>query len=189
MKNNHRAKTDEVHSEVRDVSTRSLYAVPERRAGREAYVPAGRTLHLVDLENLMNGPLSGPAALENASAAYRAAMPIDEHDHVIVGVNPALAVLAKAEWPSSRLAVRGGPDGADIALLETVKHVNFVASRYDQAVIGSGDGVFEVAVSAYRNCGVPVGVVARASNLAYVLGAAATFVRLLPEVGSTEVVA
>ena len=36
----------------------------------------------------MNGPLSGPAALENASAAYRAAMPIDEHDHVIVGVNP-----------------------------------------------------------------------------------------------------
>ena len=45
-----------------------------------------------------------------------------------------------------------------------MKHVNFVASRYDQAVIGSGDGVFEVAVSAYRNCGVPVGVVARASN-------------------------
>ena len=32
-----------------------LYAVPERRIGREAYVPAGRTLHLVDLENLMNG--------------------------------------------------------------------------------------------------------------------------------------
>ena len=91
-------------------------------------------------------------------------MPIDEHDHVIVGVNPALAVLAKAAWPSSRLAVRGGPDGADIALLETVKARELRASRYDQAVIGSGDGVFEVAVSASRNCGVPVGVVARASN-------------------------
>ncbi len=61
--------------------------------------------------------------------------------------------------------------------------------RYDRIVVGSGDGIFEAVVRVYRTYGLPVGVVSRQRSLSYVLGAAASFVRLLPDIDPTEVVA
>jgi len=137
----------------------------------------------------MGGPDAGKLALWRATADYKVVAPVLDGDHVIIGVNPMLAVEAKASWPATRLVVRGGPNGGDIALLETVKDVGFIAARYDQIVIGSGDGVFEAVARLYKTYGLPVGVVSRQRSLSHILGAVASFVRLLPEVDRAEVVA
>src|SRR4051794_35314488 len=73
-------------------STELWEPVPPRNRPRAGFVPAGRTLHLVDVENLMGGPLSGPVALREAVAAYHDLAPVRPRDHVIVGVNPQLAL-------------------------------------------------------------------------------------------------
>lgn len=167
---------------ITTVSDRKLYAVPERRVPRAAFVPAARSLHLVDVENLMGGPELGGAALREALAGYRTSAPVSDGDHVIIGANPQLGLSAKTAWPGARLVVRGGPDGADIALLEAVREVEFIAARYDQIVVGSGDGVFEVVVREFRSRGLAVGVVSLRRGLSYTLGTSASFVRLMPEI-------
>ena len=185
----HSTKPKTVHTETAEPQTRHLYSVPVRRIPRAAYVPAGRTLHLIDIENLMGGPDEGQPALRRAISDYREAMSVADGDHVVIGVNPALAVQAKAAWASARLAVRGGPNGADIALIESVQDVSFIAPRYDRIVVGSGDGAFEAVARAYRTCGLAVGVVSRRRSLSYSLWGSASFVRLLPDIETAEVVA
>jgi len=129
----------------------------------------------------MGGPDCGDIALREALDVYRTSAPVFDGDHAIIGANPQLGLAAKTAWPGARLVVRGGPDGADIALLEAVSDVDFIAARYDQIVVGSGDGVFEVVVREFRNRGLAVGVVSLRQGLSYALGMSASFVRLMPE--------
>ena len=130
--------------------------------------------------------LPTPAALLRAVSGYREAAPVTVGDHVIIGTNPQLGVLAHSCWPSARLVVRGGPDGADTALLEEVENGRWVAARYDRIVVGSGDGVFAVVAKTFRRHGLAVGVVSREQSLSYALGRAATFVRILPDPAPTK---
>lgn len=167
--------------------TRHLYLVPERQAQRKSYVPVGRALHLVDVENLMGGPEAGIVALHEALDNYRAAAHFLDGDHAIIGSNPSLGVQAKAAWPGARLVVKPGTDGADIALLEQVKDVDFIAARYDRIMIGSGDGVFEPMVRVFRSLGLPVGVVSRMRSLSADLRTSATYIQTIPEFRELEV--
>ena len=185
MTQTHNVLKARVHTSGRR-SFRHLHCVAERRIPRAKHVPAGRSLHLVDIENLMGGPRAGPAAILRAVSDYREAAPVTVGDHVIIGTNPNLGVAAHACWPSVRLVVRGGPDGADIALLEEVKNDRWVASRYDRIVVGSGDGVFAVVAKTFRRHGLAVGVVSREQSLSYALARAATFVRILPDPAPTK---
>jgi hypothetical protein len=154
---------------------------PRRPAGRRAaFVPAGRTLHLVDVENLMGGPLAGPIALRSSLAAYRSLARVHPLDHIVVGVNPAMAIGVYEVWPTARLATRGGPDGADLALLAQVSDIEWTARRYDRVVIGSGDGIFAAAAAGLRAAGVEVIVVSRASSLSMNLAAMASVTLVLP---------
>ncbi len=134
----------------------------------------------------MGGPRAGPAALLRAVSDYKEAAPVAVGDHVVVGTNPKLGVLAHASWPSARLVVRGGPNGADIALLAEVKNEHWIAARYDRIVVGSGDGVFAAVATTFRRHGLAVGVVSREQSLSYVLSRAATFVRILPDHAPTK---
>src|SRR6267143_4223949 len=86
-------------------SSRRLYIVPDRKLPRTHHVPGGRTLHLVDLENLMGGPLQSQSAMRDASNWYRRSAPVQPEDHVIVAVNPMLAMAAASEWPGTLLRV------------------------------------------------------------------------------------
>jgi hypothetical protein len=152
---------------------------PTSRANRAAFVPPGRTLHLVDAENLMGGPLAGNRALTGALREYTAAAGIRPLDHVTVGVNPALALSVGDIWPEARLVIGRGPDGADNALLSTVADVDWVASRYDRIVVGSGDHAFAFAVAAFRAAGLRVDVVAPESGLSMALAALASSIGLI----------
>ena len=172
-------KTDTVVLAPLGRTSRSDVWEPRPRV-RPAYVPRGRALHLVALENLMGGPLYGPVALRAAVEAYRAVSPVKPFDHVIVATNPGLALEAAAAWPAARLLVRGGRDGADLALVDVVSDVAWTAARYDRIVVGSGDGIFVLAVASLRAAGVPVEVVSRRQSLSMSLAAIASSVAVLP---------
>ena len=155
---------------------------------RADHVPAGRTLHLLDIENLMGGPRAGSSALSRALTCYEAVMPpVSGVDHVVIGVNPAFGSdlhLAKAErdfWSGAQVVTRPGPDGADLALLRWVDDTKGIAGRYDRVVIGSGDGIFEPLAHRFVFFGVAVGVVSRESSLSRDLRRIASFAKLLPE--------
>ena len=129
----------------------------------------------------MGGPRAGMAALHQVVSYFRDAVPRAEGDHYIIGVNPRVGAIAKACWPSAKLVTRSGPDGADIALIEQVKNVRFIAAWYDRIVIGSGDGVFVHVARAYRHQGLVVEVASRRRSLSRDLGSVASVVRILPE--------
>ena len=122
--------------------------------------PAGRTLHVIDVENLVGGSAAGPAAVGPALAAYRSTAPVGLDDHAVIGAGPTLAVAAGLAWPGCQLRIGRGIDGADRALLDAVEPA-FAASHYDRVVIGSGDHAFVPLVAALRARGVPVVVVVR----------------------------
>ena len=136
----------------------------------------------------MGGPRAGQSEIQRAVSDYRATGLLVTTDHVVIGVNPALVPRAKAAWASAKVVSRGGANGADIALIEAVRDVQFIASRYDRIIVGSGDGAFEAVARAYKACGLAVGVVCRRRSLSYCLSGSASFVRLLPDI-EAEVVA
>ena len=152
---------------------------PSATRARAAYVPPGRTLHLVDAENLMGGPLAGDRALRGALQTYAVLAVVHPMDHVIVGVNPALALSVSDVWPEARLVIGRGRDGADNALLSAVSEVDWMASRYDRLVVGSGDHAFAFAVAAFRAAGLRGDVVAREASLSMVLAALAASINLI----------
>ena len=168
---------------------RHIYVQPERRIERAAYVPPGRTLHLLDLENLMGGPMSGPIALIQASLAFRQLAVVRATDLVVVGVNPHLGYSAKACWPDGLVVLGLGPDGADRALLKQVENARWTAARFDRVVIGSGDGVFAESATRLRELGIPVVVISRESSLSHLLARSVDAVSILPEIKPMQVVA
>ncbi|MHB8465601.1 MAG: hypothetical protein ACYDD7_12315, partial [Acidimicrobiales bacterium] len=81
-----------------------------RRAGRG--FPPGRTLHLVDLNNLL-GVGGGarwvePRHVVGVLDCYRAAACVRSGDHTIIRATSALAVQAKVAWPGARVCLRRG---------------------------------------------------------------------------------
>lgn len=122
--------------------------------------PKGRTLHLVDIENLCGGTDTGDAAVGEAVDRYRRTIRVAEDDHVIVGSGPTFALAAKRAWPSAQLVVGRGVDGADVALLHAADPI-FVADHYDRVVVASGDHAFAGLVVDLRSRGTAVLVVIR----------------------------
>lgn len=121
--------------------------------------PVGRTLHLLDVENLVGGTGAGlPVA--PALEAYRRTIAVAAHDHVLLGSGPTMAFEASVAWPGALLRVGRGVDGADNALLAEADP-SFLAAHYDRVVIGSGDHAFVPLVSRLRALGVAVCVVTR----------------------------
>ena len=123
-------------------------------------LPVGRTMHVIDIENLAGGSGVGAAGVRNAVAAYRATVDVRTGDHVVIGSGRTLAFVAKATWPAACLRIGRGVDGADNALLEDLD-CGFVAAHYDRVVIASGDHAFAGLVAALRAKRVAVLVVGR----------------------------
>ncbi len=176
------------HSPVA-ICSRPLYLVPQRSLALAPHVPVGRTLHLLDPENLMGGPHQSCDALRYAAQSYKNIIPVRSGDHVIVGTSPGLALEAGLKWPGSRLVIGSGPDGADHALLDAVEDTEWVAERFDRVIIGSGDGIFQPLAHAFRSRGVAVGVVGREGTVARGLAEAADLLCFITGMPQIEVVA
>jgi hypothetical protein len=137
----------------------------------------------------MGGPFQPREVLCGACAEYRAMAPVADGDLVVVATNPALLVEAGLAWPGARLLIGSGPDGADLALMRQLGDARWIARRFDQVVIGSGDGIFASTARAIRQFGIAVGVVGREGGISKSLLHNTDFCRLISDPMEHRVVA
>src|SRR4051794_18938006 len=102
----------------------------------------GRTLHVIDLENLAGSPRANRSEIRNAIEAYCRAVTVRTQDHAVIAMNANhgdMTFAARDGWHDIAycgciLKVGHGQDGADDALLHTCDpHV--VAERYGRVVV------------------------------------------------------
>ena len=128
--------------------------------------PTGRTLHLVDLENLLGDRRKDEVAIEGLHH-YLALARWTKGDHMIVAADPQIVRQIGFDEPVPwNLHATRGDDAADVMLLAHAP-VELIARRYDRLVIGSGDGIFVPRARAARERGVGVVVVSRPNGLAH----------------------
>lgn len=123
-----------------------------------------RTLHLVDVENIIGSPRPCRSQVAECRRAYVQLAQVAPSDHVIVACNHGAAITVGSEWTGARLLARSGTDGADHALLEVIKYEQ-VDERFSAIVLASGDGIFTDAISRLAGQGVAVTVVSRPRSL------------------------
>lgn len=116
-----------------------------------------RTLHVVDVENVLGGTheTADVHQVAEALSAYDAAVGARPDDLTFYGANPALQFRVHEATARGRVVGRRGPDGADDALLDMVAG-DWVVERFDRVCIGSGDHAFAPFAAALRTAGVHV---------------------------------
>lgn len=131
------------------------YRRAERRARRTArWVPAGRRLVIVDIENVVGGSNAHSSLVDAAMRLVDRLVGRTEHDVRYVACGVQLFATANDVLPSGTLLGRG-IDGADNRLLELLDPAA-VVGRYDAVALVSGDGrAFADVVEALRLAGVP----------------------------------
>ena len=138
-------------------------ACPSYLAGDLGLAPGpfpGRTLHVVDAENLAGGPRCTAEQVREVRASYEEIAGVRPGDLVVVSSSHFAAPSVWFGWGGqARHVTRSGPDGADLALIEVIER-EAVAERFDRVVIGSGDGIFSMPCAALQASGVEVAVVA-----------------------------
>jgi hypothetical protein len=142
-----------------------------RRAGVRRRFPA-RRLHLIDIENLAGDPLPSISQVREALGLYTDCLAFGAMDQVEVASSHLTLLNAALGWPHAHYRVRSGPDGADLALLDVLRHEN-VAERFTHVAIGSGDRLFADGAAHLAAQGVWVTVVSRRHSLSPQLALAA----------------
>ena len=152
------SKDDDLSS-LEDV-TRRKYT----RTRRLGYIRHGRTLILVDIENLACDPRPQVATVESIRTALRRLGLGGSTDQVVTACNHGAALTVAAGWPRARHLVRSGPDGADEALLDIALNED-VSCRFDWVVLATGDGAFAPAAAALAAVGLTVVAVSHRHTL------------------------
>jgi len=142
-----------------------------RQAGARRRFPA-RRLHLVDIENLADDPRPSLSQVREAQGLYAGCLAFGALDQVEVASSHLTVLNAALGWPHAHYRVRSGPDGADLALLDVLRHEN-VAQRFTHVAIGSGDHLFAEEAVHLGAQGVWVTVVSRPRSLSPRLALAA----------------
>jgi hypothetical protein len=138
----------------------------------------GRTIHLVDLENLMGSCVMSSADVALVRQQYEAVSGACPADHVVIATGPTAAPNAWFGWGVARRLLRCGVDGADAALLEVIE-LEHLTRRFRRVVVASGDGIFADACSVLQSKGCEVTVVTRPEALSVRLRLAVRDVRYL----------
>jgi hypothetical protein len=142
-----------------------------QRAGERRRFPA-RRLHLVDVENLAGDSLPSLRQVREAQGLYADCLAFGAMDQVEVASSHLTLLNAALGWPHAHYRIRSGPDGADLALLDVLRHEN-VAKRFTHVAIGSGDHLFAEEAAQLAAQGVWVTVVSRRRSLSSRLALAA----------------
>ncbi len=143
---------------------------PQRGGARHRF-PA-RRLHIVDIENLAGDSLPSLGQIREAQGLYADRLAFGAMDQVEVASSHLTLLNAALGWPHARYRIRSGPDGADLALLDVLRHEN-VATRFTHVAIGSGDHIFAEEAARLAAQGVWVTVVSRRRSLSRRLALAA----------------
>ena len=141
--------------------------------------PLARHLHLVDAENLGVETRGGPVG-PGTGRIYRLLTRPSVADQYLVGADATRAFDLSREFPGARHCLGRGPDGGELAVLQTVDP-DLLVARFDALTIASGDWRFvQLARTAARR-GLWVRVVSRRARLARVLAAAADEILEFPD--------
>jgi hypothetical protein len=138
---------------------------PRPRSRRKS-LRLGRTIHLLDIENLTRATRPTTTEVVDVMATYQRLVPIGPLDQFVVAVNHGAFVAVGIALRGAQLLARSGPDGADQALVEAARN-DRVDLRFDRVVIGSGDGYFADLAAWLRAGGVQVTVVSRRECLSW----------------------
>jgi hypothetical protein len=142
-----------------------------QQAGARRRFPA-RRLHLIDIENLAGDSLPAMSQVRQALGRYADCLAFGAMDQVEVASSHLTLLNAALGWPHAHYRVKSGPDGADLALLDVLRHEN-VAARFTHVAIGSGDHLFAAEAARLASEGVWVTVVTRQRSLSPRLALAA----------------
>lgn len=145
------------------------------------YPPPGRTLHLLDIENLLAGQIC-PGDVTRLWQAYTAWVKPAGHDHIVVAYGPTGAARSAFELPAQVATRIGapGPDSADHVLLALIEDPAWVAARYTNVVIASADHIFANPAAALAHAAVPLAQVLGRCRHSYHLSLACQTTITLP---------
>lgn len=120
----------------------------------------GRRLVVVDLENVVGGAVMRVEQAVDARLCISKAIGLAPDGQVVIGTSHTGLLSSGLGWPTARLVVRSGENGADLALLEVLQEER-IADRFDEVALVSGDGIFADVVAALGRSGVAVTAVSR----------------------------
>ena len=144
-----------------------------RAAGR-------RTIHLVDLENLIGSSAMDSEVVARLRVRYNAVSGLTSSDLIVLATGSSAAPAAWYSWGGARRLVRRGVNGADEALLDVIEDEE-LASRFARVVIASGDGIFAEACATLAERGVWVTIVGNRRSISHRLRLAVRDVRHLDD--------
>lgn len=119
----------------------------------------GRRLVVVDIENVVGGAVLTIEQAVGAHLSVQDVAVLNGSEQVVIGTSHVGVVSTGLGWRGSRLVVRSGENGADLALLDVLTEER-IEERFDEVVLVSGDGIFAEAVADLGFAGVDVTVVA-----------------------------
>jgi hypothetical protein len=135
-----------------------------------------RRLILIDIENVVGGAFRSRTQANWARQEVERMIGPQADDQVVIATGKSGLFPTRGAWPSARLQLGKGINGADLKLLEVMAGEN-VHERFAKIVLISGDGIFAEQVSLLAARGVHVTVVAHASGLSRRLKIAASEVK------------
>ncbi len=125
----------------------------------------GRTMHLIDIENLMGKTAFTIQEVAWLEQRYVEVANLGPKDQVVIASSHFAAPPTWMGWDrTARRLVGSGPDGADIALIDVLEREH-LANRFDHVVLGSGDGIFSVHCAKLQAAGCGVSVVSRRESI------------------------
>ena len=144
------------------------------RAPRVATAPLmpGRSIHLIDIENLCGESRPTRNQVEVARQRYMEVGLCQLGDHVIVASSRGNWMNSAYGWPGASCLVRDGKDGADLCLAE-VMSTEGLSERFARAVVASGDGGLAPFVSELAAKGMDTVVVSQLGRLSRLMRMAA----------------
>jgi len=142
--------------------------------------PNGRTVHLVDVENLMGSAAFTAEAVAKVAAEYAVVADFRPDHFTVLASSHYAASAAWFGWPEARRLVWSGQDGADLALVDVILTED-LDRRFDRVIVASGDGIFSSPCAWLQQRGCSVTVVCRRSSLSRRLAFAVRDVRFLTE--------
>ncbi len=128
-----------------------------------------RTLHLIDLDNLVGTPMPSPEQAKLSRLHYMDVIKPKEMDQTVIATSHLGACTHFFSWPPCRRLIRSGFNGADLALLEVWDEIPNSYNRFSEVVIASGDHIFAPFAAQLRKHDITVTVVAPMKYLSFSL--------------------
>ena len=101
-----------------------------------------RSVYFLDIDNLCGAPLASEAQVRDVILAVERQFSIGPSDLIFCAATAKAATFVKFFRPAFHVQIGRGKDGSDLRLLE-LADPQWLKSRFDRVVIGSGDGIFQ----------------------------------------------